>query len=273
MTRDPSSFFAPVPDFPEMDVRNVSDLETIQQEEAWYSEHLTVIVFGASGDLAKKKTYPTLFELYTLGYLPKNFAIWGFSRSAMSDEEFRAKMLPYFPKAHQENGKKFLEFCYYRSGKGYDDLDGGRALSAEATELAAKTPGPSNRLFYFAIPPTVFLESARTVKLTLMDGTVSVQWADDPSPLPDDRPCDVARSCSPDAALPLFVQGFHRVIVEKPFGTDLASAQQLGRDLGALLTEDQLYRIDHYLGKEMVQVLLLSCRCSAASERRFCDEE
>jgi glucose-6-phosphate 1-dehydrogenase len=174
--------------------REMSDLEIIHLEEAWHREHLTIIVFGASGDLAKKKTYPTLFELYNLGYLPENFAIWGFSRSAVSDEDFRAKLLPYFPKDLQEKGKTFLERCYYRSGKGYNDLDAGRALSAEAAEHAAKAPGPSNRLFYFAIPPTVFLESARTVKLTLMDGTVSVPRIGPSIPRRPNRPAYDRRS-------------------------------------------------------------------------------
>ena len=179
-------------------------------------EALSVVVLGASGDLAKKKTYPSLFELYVQGLLPEHVVVCGFARSAKTDEEFRAGMRPFL-KHDDEPSKvdRFLERCYYRKG-GYGGKESFAELSKELTEWENnQQAGPvANRLYYFAIPPNVFLESGAAIK---------------------------AEGVSPT--------GWTRLIVEKPFGHDLASAEQLVRDMNAIFSEDYIYRIDHYLGK------------------------
>eukprot|EP01062_Namystynia_karyoxenos_P029910 TRINITY_DN22390_c0_g1_i1.p1 TRINITY_DN22390_c0_g1~~TRINITY_DN22390_c0_g1_i1.p1 ORF type:complete len:562 (+),score=197.14 TRINITY_DN22390_c0_g1_i1:98-1687(+) len=204
-----------------------SDL-AICSGEPFQRGRLSVTVLGASGDLAKKKTYPALFDLFANGFLPKHVVVMGYARSAKSDEDFRASIRPFLVKGQDEKVvDTFLNnHCFYFQG-GYDSVADFGKLSARLAELegAEKTvcePDTTNRLFYFAIPPNVFLASAKSIK---------------------------------EAALT--TSGFNRLIVEKPFGHDLQSARQLASDLGEVFSEDHIYRIDHYLGKEMVQNLLM----------------
>eukprot|EP01111_Echinosteliopsis_oligospora_P016960 TRINITY_DN7197_c0_g1_i3.p1 TRINITY_DN7197_c0_g1~~TRINITY_DN7197_c0_g1_i3.p1 ORF type:complete len:524 (-),score=120.96 TRINITY_DN7197_c0_g1_i3:97-1587(-) len=182
---------------------------------------VAVVVLGASGDLAKKKTYPALFALFCNGLLPKNTIIYGYARSAMDDVKFRSGIALRL-KGLDEKKQQFLAKCYYVNG-GYDSAEGFRQLSS-VLSAKEKSMGalPANRIFYFAIPPSVFVASAQMIKSNCLSTT-----------------------------------GYNRIVVEKPFGKDLASSTELGRSLSAIFTEDQLYRIDHYLGKEMVQNLMV----------------
>jgi len=198
------------------------------RQERWPQElktkALTVVVFGASGDLAWKKTYPALFELWCGGMLPRHVTIIGYARSPMDLQKFRDRISGKFKGACHEKAA-FLERCSYLPGS-YDKEADFQHLTAEMekaerTSLAQNSEGLVNRCFYLALPPSVFAEVARHVR----------------------------HSC-------LSASGWNRVIVEKPFGHDLASAQALATDLGALFKEEQIYRIDHYLGKEMVQNLI-----------------
>ena len=186
-------------------------------------DNLSIVVVGASGDLAKKKTFPSLFDLYSHGYLPEHMLILGYARSHKSDEDLRAQLKPYLVK-HGDVGKvdQFLEKVVYRSG-GYDDKNAFASMHAELLEYEAAqgASDTTNRLFYFAIPPNVFLDTARSIHGTAV---------------------------SPS--------GWTRIVVEKPFGHDYDSCERLSVGLGELFTEDHLYRIDHYLGKEMVQNLI-----------------
>ncbi|RHY77760.1 hypothetical protein DYB34_010584, partial [Aphanomyces astaci] len=188
----------------------------------YMGESLIVFVIGASGDLAKKKTYPSLFELYTHGYLPEHTTICGYARSHKTDEEFRAFIGGYLKTTDVEKKEAFLQKCLYRHGD-YDSVEAVGKVSAEmylkesATGLKTK-----NRLFYFAIPPNVFVPIGTSIK-----------------------------------AAALSAEGWNRLIVEKPFGHDLTSFNELSAAMGALYSEDEIYRIDHYLGKEMVQNLML----------------
>ena len=105
------------------------------------SERLAIFVFGASGDLAKKKTYPALFTLYTSGLLPARFAIYGFARSVMTDEHFREKLRASLPDARGERSDKadaFLAACHYRAAASYADLDAARAMAEEVTAFEAR---------------------------------------------------------------------------------------------------------------------------------------
>eukprot|EP00899_Mesostigma_viride_P002957 jgi/Mesvir1/12662/Mv02211-RA.1 len=206
-------------DFPGYDTEFSTD---ISDEEC-----LSVVVVGASGDLARKKIFPALFTLYYEGYMPKNFKIYGFARSKMSDEEFRNLIMSTLtcritlpPGERQKcSGKteEFIQQCFYHAG-GYGSDEAFQTLGAAMKKNEGKLKG--NRVFYLAIPPNVFLDVAR---------------------------CSSAHASSKT--------GFTRVIIEKPFGRDLASSNQMSSELYKYLSEDQIYRIDHYLGKELIENL------------------
>ena len=189
---------------------------------------LSVVVIGASGDLAKKKTYPSLLNLYTDGLLPKDTVVFGYARSKLTDDELRQRLRPYLEKkATPDQVTSFLQICRYQGGQSYGDLQAFANLqqNIEQHETKAKDNNNNeafNRLFYFAIPPNVFAETGIAIKQTCMQ---------DPT------------------------KGWTRMIVEKPFGRDLESFEELNKTLSQHFTEDHLYRIDHYLGKEMVQNL------------------
>eukprot|EP00727_Mastigamoeba_balamuthi_P009342 m51a1_g503 putative glucose-6-phosphate dehydrogenase (559) ;mRNA; r:284715-286634 len=180
-------------------------------------ELTTIVVLGASGDLAKKKIYPSLFNLKGAGLLPARVCVVGYARTAMSDEEFRKRI----------NGSKEDRFPtipnHYFSG-GYDSLEDmgklAEALGAFEKELGADEATRCNRVFYMAVPPSVFVGASRAIRERAWSTT-----------------------------------GWNRIVVEKPFGRDLQSSRELQRDLTALFPEEAIFRIDHYLGKEMVQNL------------------
>lgn len=194
--------------------------------ESSIKETLSVVVIGASGDLAKKKTYPSLLSLFSSSLLPEETRIWGLARSDLTDDALRARLKPYLlkSKTHDENVvDEFLSKCFYHRGKTYGDVDAYNKLAEKITEYEdCQSDFKHNRLFYFAIPPTVFADAGMAVKTTAMSS-----------------------------------RGWSRVIVEKPFGNDLESCKKLLKTLGEYFREDQLYRIDHYLGKEMVQNLMV----------------
>lgn len=200
------------------------DLELCSARDYMHAP-LSIIVLGASGDLAKKKTYPALLDLFTHHYIHSEVNIVGYARSAMSNDEFRVKLLPFI-----KNGKTaeeielFLGRCTYFSGN-YDSQDDFARLHLTLEELEKDNQcgcKGANRLYYFAIPPNVFIPSAAGIS---------------------------AKAQSE--------HGWTRVVVEKPFGHDLASALTMSQQLQHLWREDQIYRIDHYLGKEMVQNLTI----------------
>lgn len=211
-----------------MEITNTSAMEgsTPEQMEWLSSSGLCVVVVGASGDLAKKKTYPSLLNLYDDNLLPKNTLIWGYARSAMTDDELRDRLRPYLLKTNHAPDvvERFLARCRYQGGKSYGDINAFTELKAsmEAHETSMPSQKNYNRLFYFAIPPNVFAETGLAIDQT----------------------------CMQDEA-----KGWTRLIVEKPFGRDLATFEVLNKTLSAHFTEKHLYRIDHYLGKEMVQNL------------------
>eukprot|EP00928_Gymnodinium_smaydae_P000946 TRINITY_DN10346_c2_g1_i1.p1 TRINITY_DN10346_c2_g1~~TRINITY_DN10346_c2_g1_i1.p1 ORF type:complete len:564 (+),score=70.14 TRINITY_DN10346_c2_g1_i1:154-1845(+) len=195
--------------------------------EAFAQGHLAIVVLGASGDLAKKKTYPSLLDLFAHNFLPQHVSIVGYARSAVSSEEFNTKLRPWLEKTGSDADmiSRFLARCTYFKGA-YDNPEDFAKLDVhlKGLERSCNPPDPSisNRLFYFAIPPNAFLDSARSIKRSAMSAS-----------------------------------GFNRLIVEKPFGHDLNSAEKLVADMNSLFTEDHLFRIDHYLAKEIVQNLMM----------------
>lgn len=165
-----------------------------------------VIVFGASGDLARKKTFPALFNLFQ-NNLMESTQIIGYSRTKMDQLEFQSKIREFLPKTEKTN--QFFEICLYVSGK-YDDEDDFKSLKLSPNKL---------RVFYLALPPNVFQNCATNVRKHLYGTT-------------------------------------NRIIVEKPFGHDLESCKKLNLFLLSIWNESEIYRIDHYLGKEVIKNIL-----------------
>ena len=186
-----------------------------------------VVIFGASGDLTRRKLLPAIYNLAEDKLLPGAFAVVGVGRQAISDSDFRAQMREAVGKAERDPVENAvwepLESRLHYVAGDFDDPALYASLVARLTGLQRTLTIPPNVLFYFAVPPDTF-------------GAVARHLA--------------------DAKLTSEADGWRRVIIEKPFGYDLESARALNRDLSAGLQESQIYRIDHYLGKETVQNIL-----------------
>ncbi|KAG8100081.1 hypothetical protein GUJ93_ZPchr0013g34453 [Zizania palustris] len=204
----------------EIIVDDFQDLISLSEND---ESTVTITVVGASGDLAKKKIFPALFALYYEDCLPKHFTIFGYARSNMTDAELRnmvsRTLTCRIDKRENCNEKmeEFLKRCFYHSGQ-YDSEEHFRDLDKKLKQHEGSRV--SNRLFYLSIPPNIFLDVVK---------------------------CASISSSS--------VNGWTRVIVEKPFGRDSDSSAALTRGLKQYLVEDQIFRIDHYLGKELVENL------------------
>ena len=189
------------------------------------SESTSIVIFGASGDLTHRKLLPALFNLYRKKRIPENFLILGYATRAWDDKRFRAEMEAAATKfcSYDYSYDEWLEFSehlYYMSGNFTNQADF-QALSNRLKQLES---GPSDRMFYLATAPRFFLPIVKTLgQLGLVDEK----------------------------------EGKRRVVVEKPIGIDLASAQILNKGISEVLQEHQIFRIDHYLGKESVQNLLV----------------
>lgn len=186
-----------------------------------------IVITGASGDLAKKKIIPALFSLYCNGVLPEEFRIYGFARSRMSDLEFRDLAMAHLTCRYVPGNdcwqkmNQFLKNCYYHAGNYGAQTD----FESLKSRIEADGMAEANYLFYMAIPPSVFLDTAKALKGAGFFEETPTSW--------------------------------RRAVLEKPFGHDLASCCELLADMDSILTEEQTYRIDHYLGKEVIQNLLI----------------
>ncbi len=191
--------------------------------------NLAIVVVGASGDLATKKIFPALFALYCQDYLPDDFHIVGFARSELNDAEFRTRIMEhltcrYVPgESCEQRMDEFLARCRYVQGA-YDSQDSFLDLYQVMRDV--EDGKPTNRLYYLAIPPSIFVDVARAI------GDAGLV------------------ACGPD-------EPWSRVVIEKPFGRDRATSDELTRSISQVFTEHQTYRIDHYLGKEVIQNLLV----------------
>jgi glucose-6-phosphate 1-dehydrogenase len=184
----------------------------------------SIVIFGASGDLSQRKLIPGLFSLFRKGRLPEKLNILGFSSSQMSDQDFRDKLQQGVEKFSPEGlsnaaWQNFAGHLYYQPGN-FTSLEDFQLLVAKLATIEAE---PANRLFYLATPPRFFPVIVNALGETGMTEETA---------------------------------GWRRVVIEKPFGTDAETARQLNRQLYQVLDENQIYRIDHYLGKETVQNIL-----------------
>jgi glucose-6-phosphate 1-dehydrogenase len=189
-----------------------------------------MVIFGATGDLTARKLLPALFGLHAGGYLPQEMAIVGVGRRMKSDDQFRADVqqaLAKFRADAAERGEvlqRFLARLFYHCAD-FGKREGMLDLRQRIEDLERRRRLPGNRLFYLATGPDFFA--------TIVESLATAGLAAEP----DDR-------------------AWKRVVVEKPFGRDLTTARELNVHLLKHLREHQIYRIDHYLGKETVQNLL-----------------
>lgn len=187
-----------------------------------------VVIFGASGDLASRTLVPSLYALGCQGLLPEPCAIIGVARRAWNDEVFRQKMLDQVKQQkafHAEAWERFAQSLYYVRGDiSSPTSEDYRALRERVEKIQAARHLPGNILFHFATPPSLYGEIAHKL------AGVSLLASD---------------------------EGWRRVMIEKPFGYDEASGRELDHRLLEVMEEEQLYRVDHYLGKDTVQNMLV----------------
>lgn len=180
-----------------------------------------IVIFGASGDLTKRKLVPAFFNLHQQDLLGHPFAILGVSRTKMSDKSFREKMKEFLPTDKPIDD--FLSHLHYESIQ-TTKKDDYQILKLRIDTLSNKIGAPGNIVFYLSTPPSMYSIIPKYL------ANIGFNNEDN---------------------------GFKRLIIEKPFGTNLQSAQLLNKDLLKYFNESQLYRIDHYLGKETVQNLMV----------------
>lgn len=185
-----------------------------------------IVIFGASGDLTARKLIPALFNLYKLNNLTKNFSVLGIGRTALSNNGFRQKMqlaLQEFAEAEGNIVQNFCQHLYYQTINTADSQDYAKLVPALA-ELHQKYQTGGNTLYYLSTPPSLYGIIPEYLALH------GLNHEND---------------------------GWKRLIVEKPFGYDSTSAEELDNHIHKFFSEHQIYRIDHYLGKETVQNLLV----------------
>ncbi len=192
--------------------------------------HPTIfVIFGITGDLASRKLIPALLELYTKKLLPQRFAVIGFSRRVFSREEFREfireRMNVKPGQFHEEDIKHFLDHMSYEQGM-FDDLGSYTRLSSKLKNIDDRWGQCSNKLFHLSVPPTLYEGILTHISRS---GLAEV--------------CDDG-------------MGWTRILIEKPFGNDIDTARSLDKLLGSLFKEQQIFRIDHYLAKEVLQNIL-----------------
>ena len=190
---------------------------------------LTIVVIGASGDLAQKKIFPALFSLYSQDFLPARFQVFGLARTPYTHAEFRDKLTEHLTCRYVPGERcadymsRFLSRCFYQPGQ-YESAGSFLDLYQAMTEVEGGAG--ANRLYYLAIPPSVFLATARSIGDAALVSCGTSRW-------------------------------WSRVVIEKPFGRDRQSSDQLAQGLADVFAEAQTFRIDHYLGKEVIQNLMV----------------
>ena len=194
-------------------------------------EPSAIVLFGASGDLAKRKVIPAMFDLAAHNSLGPRYAIIGFARTPMNDDSFRsatseaAKTMSDIGPVDPEKWNDFSSNLFYCAGD-YKDQNAYAALAKRLAEIDAQKSLGGNRLFYLSTPPEVY-------------------------------PDIVEQLGRAGLSRPASAKSWVRIIIEKPFGRDLTSARELNEIVHNVFEEQQVYRIDHYLGKDTVQNLLV----------------
>jgi glucose-6-phosphate 1-dehydrogenase len=182
-----------------------------------------IVIFGASGDLSRRKLIPALYKLYKQDLMSEKFSILGLGRTELSDESFRNEMQNSFSQLfdNKELNPLFTQNMYYNP-LNYDQLDSYHMLKDRIHKWQEDLEGNADVLFYLATPPGLY-------------GTIAEMLA-----------------------IAGLNESHCKIVIEKPFGTDLASARALNKKILSFFKEEQVYRIDHYLGKETVQNILVT---------------
>jgi glucose-6-phosphate 1-dehydrogenase len=189
----------------------------------------SIVIFGATGDLTHRKLVPALYNLAAEGELPPAVAIIGFARRPKNDDDFRKEMEEAVRKfsrqaVRDEIWKTFSQSLFYHQSE-FGDEPGYKSLTERLEKIDNERGTRGNRLFYFAAGPDQFETILKNLKTAGLNRAKEGSWA--------------------------------RVIIEKPFGTDLASARELNRIVNDAFEESQTFRIDHFLGKETAQNILV----------------
>jgi glucose-6-phosphate 1-dehydrogenase len=189
----------------------------------------TIVIFGASGDLTKRKLLPALYNLKALKLLPANFAVIGVAVSEGNDEMYRQTITENIKQfaTRQVDDKEWNDFSnrsYYIKGD-FNTIETFNHLAAKIADAQKTWNLPGNVLFYLAVAPTFFAKVVEQLHAVGLTTQTANAW--------------------------------RRIIIEKPFGHDLASARELSSALSKNVEESQIYRIDHYLGKETVQNIMV----------------
>lgn len=189
-------------------------------------ENNCIVIFGASGDLTHRKLIPALYNLFKIGRLSEDFSVLGVARTAMDDEEFRHKMREALIKHENASGETLDEFCQhlYYQAVNTSDAEDYTKLIPRLEDLHEKYGTAGNTLYYLSTPPSLY---------------------------------GIIPECLAMHGLNKEDHGWKRIIVEKPFGYDMETAKALDIQIHRFFDEHQIYRIDHYLGKETVQNLLV----------------
>src|ERR1700720_3026885 len=189
----------------------------------------SIVIFGATGDLTHRKLLPALYNLAADGELPPAVTVIGFARRGKSDDDFRKEMDEAVRKfsrqtVRDEIWKTFSQSIFYHQSD-FSDEAGFKSLAERLDKIDKERGTRGNRLFYFAVAPDQFEPSLKHLKAVGLNKAREGSWA--------------------------------RVIIEKPFGSDLASARELNQVVSDAFSEHQTYRIDHFLGKETAQNILV----------------
>ncbi|MBL8747187.1 MAG: glucose-6-phosphate dehydrogenase [Phycisphaerae bacterium] len=202
-----------------------------------------LVIFGASGDLTQRKLIPALMELDHQDRLPRGLCVLGVSRTPMTDDEWRARLKPHVQKHvanfNDTHWHHFAQRLHYQPGSATEPTMY-PAMTQRINDIARRhgtikpTADQPNILFYLSVAPQLYSGIIEQIGASglVMEGK---RWcAIDPAAMP-----------------------WQRIVIEKPFGVDVASAEALNRSLGRVFEEEAIYRIDHYLGKELVQNILV----------------
>jgi glucose-6-phosphate 1-dehydrogenase len=195
-----------------------------------------LVIFGASGDLTRRKLIPAMFEMFCAGLLPREACVLGTARRAKSDDDWREELEPWVrehaAQFDEDAWHKFAQHIHYHACDATSD-DSYPGLRARIEEVGKRHGCSGNVLFFLSVAPNLYEPIVECIDRAGMV-TEGKRW------------------CSIDPSS----RSWQRIIVEKPFGTDAATAATLNRVLGRAFEEEAIYRIDHYLGKEVVQGIL-----------------
>src|SRR3979411_2918634 len=217
----------------------IADTSTLQKESDQSGRAAgacVMVLFGAAGDLTKRKLIPSLFNLVKANLLPKDFAVLGVSVDDLTLEQFRTQVTGFLPSADRgtEAWEWFTQRLYYQRGE-FADPNTYSTVAARLSALDRELQTAGNYMFYLATSPKFFGQIVQQLGTASLSHQENGRW--------------------------------RRVVIEKPFGHDLDSAKALNREIKGVLQENQIYRIDHYLGKETVQNIMVFRFDNAIFER------